>query len=160
MLLFVVSANAQDAIAGYFTESTVGAVPIYGQPGLRYGTTAISAVLTGTAKTLASPIIGYTSASNTNPRNAFNNSKIIVGVNITTAYSDVTAALAIQASPDGSTWTTIDSVSTDTHPNVTGLKLYKADLTGYYAAYWRLLFNSGGQTAGTTGKCKLVYLIP
>lgn len=152
---------ANQQIGSYFTETTKGDEPKHNQAGYIYGETDASAVLTSTDNTLVSYPIGMT-ASTDKPRNNFANKKILVGINVTIAYADVAATLVVQTSGDGSNWaaTAAATASSDTTPNLTGVKWFTVDLTDIYAPYFRLAFNAGGVNCGTSGKLKFLYSIP
>ncbi|MFC2135987.1 hypothetical protein ACFLTH_15330 [Bacteroidota bacterium] len=151
---------ANQAVAIAFAETTKGDSPEWNQPGYIYGTTTTSAVLSSTANSLSSYFFGYTSGNTTVPRNHFSGKKIICGMNVVVAYADVAAYLLLQGSHDNSTWFTVDSLSTDTTPNVTGVKSYLADLTDIYCPYYRLLFNSNLVSCGTSGTSTFFYAVP
>jgi len=83
--------------------------------------------------------------------------KQLVGINVTTAGSDVAATLIVQGSHNGTDWVTLATATEDTTPNVTGVKLALVDLTNIYTPFYRLAFNAGGLTTGTTGRFKFIY---
>ena len=84
--------------------------------------------------------------------------KILVDFEILVAYSDVAATLILEGSLDGTNWGTISTLDSDTEPNSTGRQVYVADLTDHSSIpKFRLHFNAGGLTVGTTGKCKFRY---
>jgi hypothetical protein len=84
--------------------------------------------------------------------------KLLVGAKVVVAGSDVEATLGVQASHNGTDWVTVvASAIADTTPNVTGVKLGLADLSTIYAPYYRLVFNAGGLTTGTTGTFKFIF---
>ena len=113
-------------------------------------TTTTTSTLSGATDTIVTPVI----ASNTS---TIENKKIIMGMDVKVAFSDVTTALSLEASHDGSNWTTISTLLADTTPNVTGVKTQIADLTDVYAPYFRLHFNSKGHSVGTSGTCQFFY---
>lgn len=147
---------ATSVISGSFTESTKGKVTKYDQKGYAYGVTAESSVLAATTDALASPIIGSLSE----PKNAFSNKKITVGLDVTVAFADVAATLIVEGSPDGTNWATVATASSDVDPHLTGVKIYLADLTGIFVPFYRLILNKGGLIVGTSGKAKFIYAIP
>jgi hypothetical protein len=157
-LIFLVLALSLQAqtVSGYFVETTKGQVNAYGQNGYANGLTGL-VTPGGAAYTIASKAF---STSADVVRNAFMGKKVIVGINITVAFADVSAALSLQISYDNTTWVTIATLDSDTTPNVTGVQLYLADFTSVYAPYARLLFNTGGDTINTTGRIKFLYSVP
>jgi len=113
-------------------------------------TTAASTDLSVSTNSLASPII-LPSAD------AIENKKIIMGVEITAAYSDVAARLILEGSHNGTDWITITSIDTDTEPNTVEVKPYFVDLTDVYIPNFRLHFNSTNTSVGTTGNLKFFF---
>jgi len=90
--------------------------------------------------------------------------KIVVEMNVTVAFSDVAATLVVEgalSNPGTSySWATLDTLSADTTPNVTGPKVFVADLTNYVnIPYVRFHFNPGGLSVGTSGKAQFKYAI-
>lgn len=163
IVLFFLSAPifsmVPDTLSGVWTESVKGESSALSQTGYVYGTTATSAVLSDSVQSLVSPIMGITTY-NTAPRNAFSGTKFLVGVNVTTAYTDVAATLIVEGSGDGVTWATVATASSDATPNVTGVKWYLVDLTSVYLPYYRLIFNKGALQVNTLGKLKFLYALP
>lgn len=90
-----------------------------------------------------------------------NNKKILVGINVDTAYAAVSATLVMEASPDGTNWVQVGStIDADTDPETTGVSLYVIDLTSIYAPLFRLAFNKvTGVNVGTSGKIKFIYSV-
>tara|TARA_R100000152_G_C6721679_1_gene147595 strand:- start:13 stop:450 length:438 start_codon:yes stop_codon:yes gene_type:complete len=78
---------------------------------------------------------------------AIENKKIVAGVDIKVAYSDVAAYLIFEVSHNGTDWATAVDMSTDLTPNVTGVKSFLLDLTDIYAPYMRFRVNGGTTTA-------------
>ena len=155
--------NAYQQHTIYFTEYTKGRSAKFGQKGYIYGNTdTTSVVMANTANALVSYPIGYKSSTKAVPRNHFAGKKVMVGMDVTTAYADVVAILAVEFSYDGTNWDHDNAVTVvaDTTPNVTGVKVGLADLSSIYAAYFRIVFNSSGLNVGTSGKAKLFYAIP
>lgn len=86
------------------------------------------------------------------------NKKLLVGINVTTAGTDVVATLKLQISHNGTDWVTQATAIADTTPNVTGVKLALVDLTDVYAPYYRLAFNEAAAVnPGTTGRFKFIF---
>lgn len=154
-LIFSLGLYAQQA-SGYFTESTKGDVAAFSQKGFIYGYTDT----TGTNAATNYIYSNYFGKSASLPHNSFMGSKIMVGINVTVAFSDVAATLIAQGSIDGTNWGLIDTLDTDTTPNVTGVQLYELDLTDWQVPYVRLIFNVGGLNVGTSGKLRFLYAIP
>jgi hypothetical protein len=145
----------------YFTELTKGESKKLEQRGYIYGyTPTTSAVLTNTVNSLVSYPIGFKSSSDTIPRNHFAGKKILVGIDVTTAYDAVAAVLSVSASLDSINWTDVATAIANTTPNITGVKLGLVDLTSIAAPYFRLTFNSSGLICGILGKLKFLYGIP
>jgi hypothetical protein len=116
-------------------------------------TTTTSTALSGTTNSLVSAII-LPSAD------AIENKKIIMGLDIKVAFSDVQARLILQGSHNGTDWIDIASLSTDTTPNVTspsGVRPYFVDLTDVYTPNFRLHFNSTTQNVGTSGTLQFFF---
>lgn len=153
--------NAYQQHTIYFTEETKGASKPFGQKGYVHGYTATtSAVLANTANALVSYPFGIKAATDTEPRNLCSGKKIIVGMEVTTAYADVVAILSVSASYDGTNWVDVATAIADTTPDVAEIKKALVDLTSIYAPYFRLTFNSSGLNCGTSGKAKFFYAIP
>lgn len=145
----------------YFTERVVGDSAKLGQKGYAKGETeTTSAVLSNTANTLVSYPFGHQSSTKLRTRNSCAGKKIMVGMNVTTAYDDVVAILGVQCSYDGTNWAAAATAIADTTPNVTGIKQALVDLTSIYAPFFRLAFNTSGLNCGTSGKAKFFYAIP
>lgn len=80
-----------------------------------------------------------------------------IGIEITTAGSDVVADLSIYGSFNGVDFIAIGDVIADTQPNVTGVKTALFDLAAYELPYYRLVFNEAGVAVGSSGKFKFIY---
>ena len=119
--------------------------------GFTIQTTAESAVFTAAngAESLVSPLI------NTNVDN-INDKKLVMGFDVTAAYSDVAATLILQVSHNGTDFVDYATLSSDTTPDVTGVKLFVVDTTNLFAPFYRLVFNKGELNAGT-GKGKFFF---
>tara|TARA_R100000995_G_scaffold81984_1_gene55343 strand:+ start:13816 stop:14238 length:423 start_codon:yes stop_codon:yes gene_type:complete len=90
--------------------------------------------------------------------------KIVAEMNVTVGFSDVNADLVIEgalSNPGASySWATLATLSSDTTPNVTGPKVFVADLTSYAdIPYVRFHFNTGGLSVGTSGKVQFKYAV-
>ncbi len=117
-------------------------------------TSAESDVLSGATNSLAS----------VNLADDVSGKKIVVEMNVTTGFSDVNADLVVEgalSNPGASySWATLDTLSSDTTPNVTGPKVFVADLTNYTnIPYIRFHFNTGGLSVGTSGKAQFKYAV-
>ena len=97
---------------------------------------------------------------------AIENKKIVAGIDVKVAYSDVAAHLIFEVSHNGTDWATAVDMSTDLTPNVTGVKTFLLDLTDIYAPYMRMRVNGGTTTAkaaitalsmGTSGTCQFFF---
>jgi len=142
--------------AAYFTETGKGAVYAYNQAGYVYGVTTATAPGDTAYYVLSYPF----GTSATAVRNSFMGSKVIVGINISVAFTDVVATLVLQVSPDNSNWYDLATLDADTTPNVTGVQLYLADFTSTACPYARLKFNASGLTIHTTGRVAFLYALP
>ena len=151
--------NAYQQIGSYFTITSKGKNVELGQKGYAYGVSGTSAVLANTANALVSYPFGVKEAGG-DPDNRCAAKKIVVGINITTAYDDVVALLAVQVSSDGENWSDAVTAIADTTPNVTGVKQATVDLSSIYAPFFRLAFNSTGVNVNTSGKLNFFYAIP
>ena len=116
-------------------------------------TPAISTISgSGTSDALASRAISTTD---------FNGKSIMVGVEITGAFSDVAATCTVQLSSDGSSWTsTFATAISDITPDGTGLKLGIVDFTSTEIPFFRILANANGLVWGNSGLLKFVYCLP
>lgn len=157
LCLFAISIYAQN-YSSYFTETVQGQSAKLSQKGYAVGTTVTRGETDSTTAIYSRPI-GMTSATGV-PRNLFMGSKVLLGINITTAFSDVNATLVLQISYDGISWYDLSTLDADTTPNVTGVQLYLADFTSTYAPYARLKFNASGLQINNTGRVQFIYCVP
>tara|TARA_R100000742_G_C4278310_1_gene100969 strand:+ start:1764 stop:2174 length:411 start_codon:yes stop_codon:yes gene_type:complete len=127
------SAYVQATVAGYTVK-----------------TTPTSSALSGATDTLVSTSI----ASNTD---TIENKKIVAGMDVKVAFSDVAATLVLQVSHNGTDWADAVTITSDTTPNVTGVKTFLVDLTNIYAPYFRIHFNPTGLSVGTSGTAQFFY---
>lgn len=156
-LLLAANISAQ-TVSGYFTETTSpSGNTLPGQTQYTYGITATATGAGDSIKAIASKPFG---TSATKVRNSMFGSKIPVAINITTAFADVVAILVTQISYDGTNWVTLETLDSDTTPNVTGIQTYLADFSTSKAPYARLLFNSSTLQINTTGRIKFMYAAP
>ena len=119
--------------------------------GFSVATTGESSVFLSTGDTLVSPLIS------TNVDN-INNKKIAMGMDVTVAYANVAATLKLQVSHNGTDFANYATLSSDTTPDVTGIKIFVVDLTDLYVPYYRLVFNDAGAVnVGTSGKSKFFF---
>jgi hypothetical protein len=89
------------------------------------------------------------------------NKKLIMGMNISVAFSDVVASLILQGSHDeDGPWITLATISSDTTPNVTGVKGTLVDLTNIYVPFFRFSFNSELQRIATSGRTTIFFANP
>lgn len=144
----------------YWTETVRGANPSLSQKGDVVGATVTSDTLKTATANLISPILGVktsTGLAKDLVRNNISNTKFLVGLNIMTAYSSVSATLILQGSGDGTYWATLSTLSSNTAPSTTGVTWYPADLSGYYLPYYRVVFNNSAQTVNRVGKLRFLY---
>jgi len=113
-------------------------------------TSAETDALVGTTDTVVSESIDDSSTT-------WSGKKLVMGIDITVAYADVKASLVVQASHNGTDWVTIETLTTDTKPNVTGVTALLFDGSSYEAPYYRLHFNPTGLVVGTSGKLKMFH---
>ncbi len=148
--------------AGYFTETSqpfgIKKPPVnfQNEQNYIYGTTA-AVVAGGATNYIYSNPFG---TSATGVRNGFMGKKILVGINITVAFSSVAATVTAEISGDGTNWMTQSTLDADATPAVTGVQWYLLDLTSTYAPYVRLKFNGNGLIINTSGKVAFLYAIP
>lgn len=100
--------------------------------------------------TLLSPVFGETG-------DYIENKKVVMGIDIKTAYSNVVAPLKLQVSHNGTDFSDHSTLIADTTPDVAGVKTTIADLTSTYAPYYRLVFNDGGLSVGVTGTAQFFF---
>lgn len=143
--------------AGAFTLVNKSVVPKFDQKGFAVYTSAETAVLANATDNAVS--LPLTSAT-TPLYNGLNGNKVMMGVQVTTAFSDVAGEVILQGSMDGSNWVNISTIIADSTPNVTGVKLALADLTSVKVPMYRLNFNSAGNSVGTSGKLKFLFSVP
>ena len=87
---------------------------------------------------------------------AIENKKIIMGVDIKVAFSDVAAILKIQGSHNGTDWLDIATLDTDTTHSA-GVQPFFVDLTNVYAPNFRLHFNTSALSVGTSGTLQFFF---
>jgi hypothetical protein len=156
-LLFTGTILAQTS-AGYWTESTAGQNTKLGLKGYTAGITTAKGAA-DTAQYIYTQPFGLTSATGS-VRNGFMGKKILVGINVTVAFSNVNATLVSQISYDGTNWYDLATLSSDTNPQITGVTMYLADFTTVYAPYARMKFNASGLTVNKTGRIIFFYCDP
>ena len=105
---------------------------------------------TGTTTALAGATDETVSVSIETNTDSVENKKIVAGVDVKVAYSDVNASLIWEVSHNGTDWATAVDMSTDLTPNVLGVKTFLVDLTNIYAPYMRMRVNGGVTTAKST----------
>ena len=115
-------------------------------------TTEIIPDLTTGTDGIASKVITTTS---------LNGKKVMMGIDVTSAYSDVAGEVTLQLSADGLNWTSnYATVIADSTPNLTGIKYGIVDLTSVEVPFYRLVFNSAGNNVGTSGNLRFKYIVP
>ena len=139
MALLAAQAFASSTTAGYKVQTSANSGP----------------VSSGADSIVSQPI-------DTSVRN-IENKKIVVGIDVTTAFADVAAYLGYQVSHDGTNWSPSVTISTDvatgTTLNVTGVYVHQWDLSDVYAPYIRLVFNQAENavTVDTNGVLKFFF---
>ena len=94
-------------------------------------TTEITPDLTTGTDGIASKVITTTS---------LNGKKVMMGIDVTSAYSDVAGEVTLQLSADGLNWTSnYATVIADSNPNETGIKYGIVDLTSVEVPFYRLV---------------------
>ena len=84
-------------------------------------------------------------------------------MDVKVAFADVAAVLTLQVSHNGSDWVDVSTLSSDTTPNVTGVKTFFVDVSSIYAPYFRLHFNGSStavlttQSVGTSGTMQFFF---
>lgn len=143
--------------AGAFTLTNKSVVDKFNQKGFAVYTSAETAVLAGaTDNAVSLPLVSATVPLYKN----LNGNKVMMGIQVTTAFSDVAGEVILEGSMDGTNWLTIATLIADSTPNVTGVKLALADLTSVKVPMYRLNFNSAGNSVGTSGKLKFLFCVP
>lgn len=158
LLAIFATVSFAQTTAGYWTTQTKGYSQSFSQDGYEYGYTSATAPA-DTAYYIVSRPIGQR-AANGDVRNGFMGSKVLLGINITVAFTDVAATLVTQISLDGTNWYDFATTDSDVTPNVTGIQTYLVDFTSVYAPYVRLKFNASGLTIHTSGRVAFLYAIP
>ena len=105
---------------------------------------------TTTSSTLAGSTDSLVSENIVPSADSFENKKIVMGMDVKEAFADVPAVLTLQVSHNGSDWVDVSTLSSDTTPNVTGVKTFFVDVSSIYAPYFRLHFNGSSTTVLTT----------
>tara|TARA_Y100000310_G_scaffold247854_1_gene253602 strand:+ start:510 stop:938 length:429 start_codon:yes stop_codon:yes gene_type:complete len=105
---------------------------------------------TTTSSTLAGSTDSLVSENIVPSADSFENKKIVMGMDVKVAFADVPAVLTLQVSHNGSDWVDVSTLSSDTTPNVTGVKTFFVDVSSIYAPYFRLHFNGSSTTVLTT----------
>ena len=110
-----------------------------------------------TSSALSSGANSLVSATIQPSTDAIENKKIIMGIDIKVAFSDVDAILKIQGSHNGTDWLDIATLDSDTTPNSTGVQPFFVDLSNVYTPNFRLHFNSSALTVGTSGTLQFFF---
>jgi hypothetical protein len=149
-------------VVANWTESVRGFNAGLNQKGYVYGVTTISDTLKTSTSILVSQPLGKISATSTQRRNLCSNTKFLVGINVTTAYTGGAATLVVQGSGDGINWVTVATASANLSSVITstGTTFYSVDLTLIFLPYYRLVFNAGGATVNRVGKMQMIYVLP
>lgn len=154
-ILLTFSLNAQ-TISGYFSHKAIGVVPAFNQKGYEYGNTALKKA--GSASYyIASPALGWSASQ---PINYFMGDKVLLGVVIDTAFSNVVSTTTVEISGDNTNWTAFATLTSDNTPDVTGTYWYLVDFTSCFVPYVRIKFNANLQAIGTSGYLHFVYAVP
>ena len=99
-----------------------------------------------------------TSQSINTSTNRIMGKKVVVGIDVKGAYSNVAAPLSVELSPDGTNWSTsVATALADTTPDSTGVKVGLADLTDIEAPYARFVFNTNAENVGETGTLEFFF---
>lgn len=112
---------------------------------------------TSTSSALSAATDSLVSENISSSASIIENKKIIMGMDVKSAFSNVAALLKLQASHNGTDWADVATISADTTPNVVGVKTFIVDLTNYYAPYFRLHFNDTSLSVGTSGTAQFFY---
>jgi len=118
---------------------------------------------TTTSSTLAGSTDSLVSENIVPSADSFENKKIVMGMDVKVAFADVAAVLTLQVSHNGSDWVDVSTLSSDTTPNVTGVKTFFVDVSSIYAPYFRLHFNGSSapvlttQSVGTSGTMQFFF---
>jgi len=145
------------ATAGVFSSSSKGENDKRGQKGYEVLETVTAVGVEAASDNLVSPVFKSTTDL---INDQINGKKIAMGVNVVVGFDDVAATLLLEGSHDGTNFHTVDTLSSDTTPNVTGVKSYLADLTDVKVPYLRMNFNGGTAAINTTGTLKFFVAIP
>ena len=113
-------------------------------------TTTTSTALGANTNSLVSAIILPSADS-------IENKKIIMGIDIKVAFSDVAAILKFQGSHNGTDWIDIATIDSDTTPDVLGVQPFFVDLTDVYMPNFRFHFNSSALSVGTSGTLQFFF---
>ncbi len=85
------------------------------------------------------------------------NKKIVMGVDIKTAYDNVAASLIVEVSHNGTDWATAVTIDLDVEEDTLGVKTYLVNLTDVFSPYFRLKFNGGKASVGTSGQLEFFF---
>ena len=128
--------------AGSFVASTA--------VGYTIRTTPTSTALVGATDSLASEAI----ATNTN---LLLGKKVVMGMEVIQAFSNVAATLTLEVSHNGTEFAEYATLTADTTPDVQESKIFVVDLQAIEVPYMRLHFNKGALSVGTAGTAKFFY---
>ena len=132
-------------------------------------TSGYSVRTSSTTSTLANTGDTIVSATIDSNIDTIENKIIVVGIDVKVAFANVEAHLGWQISHNGTNWTQTVDIETDTTPDVTGVHVYRTDLSYVYAPYFRLIWNpsnsvsdilaaaSDNVNVGTSGTMQLFY---
>ena len=118
------------------------------------GYTVNTSPVNATGGTASDDIVSTTINSSTD---SFENKKIIMGAEVTEAFTDAVVPIKLQASHNGTDWTDVVTMTADATPNVVESKPFFVDLSNIYSPYFRFIFNSAKTSIGTAGQLKFFY---
>lgn len=118
------------------------------------GYTVRTSPVNATGGTASDDIVSTTINSSTD---SFENKKIIMGAEVTIAFSDATVPIKLQASHNGTDWVDVVTMTSDATPNVVEAKPFFIDLSNIYSPYFRFIFNSAKLSVGTAGQLNFFY---
>tara|TARA_Y100000310_G_scaffold309623_1_gene353920 strand:- start:373 stop:819 length:447 start_codon:yes stop_codon:yes gene_type:complete len=100
-----------------------------------------------TTSTLANTGDTVVSAAIDSSVDSIENKVIVAGIDVKVAYANVEAHFGYQLSHNGSNWSRTVDIETDTTPDVTGVHVFRADLSNVYAPYFRFIWNPSSSVA-------------
>ena len=130
--------------------TTTGAFAASSVQGYTVRTSPSSSALSASSDNIVSKTINSSTDS-------FENKKIIMGMETTTAFADVAGVFKLQASHNGTRWVDVVTMTSDATPNVEEVKPFFVDLSNIYSPYFRFIFNDDGKSVGTSGRLNFFY---